>query len=638
MQKLILLLCFLFPSIFLFGQWTKLHDVPFINHHTNGFGLNGKAYVVQGQSETINGQSGNMMWEYDPLSDSWTEKGLTPARSRGFAIGDDMNGKYYFGFGTDRNDVWEYDPITNEYKELPTCPCEGRGHPAFVAHNNKIFMGAGSGNNGDLKDWWIFDFATQTWEQKEDMLGERRHHPYQFGIDDAIYVGGGHRGNWLKWDIINETWSAIDDFPGGRVAGTQFSHKGKGFILSGDKVDHTALEENSFLMYDPGTDQWIDLPFEREMHRWACSSFIIDDFLYYFGGIGYVDGGSDEPMFKFDISTVSCLAPIRIFTTDITESSAGLFWSESISGEIDHFQWREEGAEWLTVETTESLNTINDLSPCTNYEFRVHTNCGDDGDSYSQVVPFRTIGCGVCLDKTFCELTSFESQNAFLESVSINDYTNQSGDNEGYEEFTNSSEVEVSIGGSFELMINPNISGSAQNYRTKVFMDFDGDSEFSDEELLLDETAAVGAALERVVDIPLSAVIGLSRIRIIFSLNPIFGPCSSSSSQEGEVEDYCVTIVDELTRVKSLEEVVNSLVVFPNPIQDNLKINLSGFENIGTVSLENIHGVSLLSNRINKQDQTELVLSTAQIPNGIYIIRVSTMNGEQIAVKKIVKN
>ena len=38
------------------------------------------------------------------------------------------------------------------------------------------------------------------WSQKEDVPGFPRHHPFQFGIDDFIYVGGGHVASWHKFD------------------------------------------------------------------------------------------------------------------------------------------------------------------------------------------------------------------------------------------------------------------------------------------------------------------------------------------------------------------------------------------------------------------------------------------------------
>ena len=143
MKKLVLLIIpLLLPLCNLQAQWEQLKDTPFTKHHSNGFGVNGKAFIFEGTYDNDGpNEISNEVWEYSPDTDTWTQLDDFPGPGRAIAIGDDMDGKYYFGFGTDRNDLWEYDPVTNEYTELPSCPCIPRAHPALVAHNNKIYMG-----------------------------------------------------------------------------------------------------------------------------------------------------------------------------------------------------------------------------------------------------------------------------------------------------------------------------------------------------------------------------------------------------------------------------------------------------------------------------------------------------------------
>ena len=637
MKRSILFFLTLFITHLAISQWTQLKNAPFINHHSNGFGANGKAYIVQGEPQILNGQNGNMMWEYTPETDSWEALGLTPARATTLAIGDDMNGKYYFGFG-DNSDVWEFDPATKQYKQLPSCPCERRGHPAFVAHNNKIFVGAGSGDYSDLTDWWVFNFDTNTWEQKEDIPGERRHHPYQFGIDNAIYVGGGHEENWLRWDINEETWSAIDDFPGGRVAGTQFSYQDYGFVLSGDAIDHAALEEKSFLMYAPETDQWYDLPFEKTMHRWACSSFIIDNFLYYFGGIGYVDGGDDSNMWKFDFNSISCLAPSRIFATELTESSVNLFWSESLTGEIDHFQYRAEGDKWITVETTGSLYFLDGLTPCTNYEYRIHVDCEVDGEVYSDSESFRTKGCGTCIDETYCEADSYWTGNGHISTVSINGYTNNSGDNDGYAQFTNSSDTELVIGEDFDFSTNLSTTSSVNEYNLKVYLYINHDGEFTDEGLLIDEKNLVGT-FQTLAKIPVTAESGLSRLRVILQVyNDIPGPCGSNDFLDGEVEDYCVTLVNELTSTDESDNYSeHSMQIFPNPFNNYFKIKYDHLAECQQLNIENIQGKTIFTQDLSNNRVNEMTIKDLDLSKGLYIVRLIDKSGQKSASKKLVK-
>ena len=285
-------------------EWVKLNDTPFLRHHSNGFGIGDKAYIFVG----VDGESNQVskdFYMYDSTSDTWTQLDDFPGAARSIAIGDDWNDKYYFGFGSSSfstlTDLWEFDPATMEFTQLPSCPCIGRNHPGFVAHNDKIFMGSGSSNNGDLKDWWEYDMISQVWTQKDDIPGDNRHHPFQFALDNVVYIGGGHVFNWSAYDIETGEWSAINSFPEGRVAGTQFSYNGKGYALSGDDYLHRALPQaETFLEYDPATDFWTELTPHPSASRWAPSSFIIDGAVYLFGGYDNSDF-NDRSLYKYQL-------------------------------------------------------------------------------------------------------------------------------------------------------------------------------------------------------------------------------------------------------------------------------------------------------------------------------------------------
>lgn len=165
-----LIFSFVFAFFYLISfaqQWQKLKDTPFLKHHSNGFGFNGKAYILQGINTEL---EANEFWEYDPKEDSWTSLDPFPGPPRGYAIGVDLDGKFYYGFGFDAdkdlNDLWVFDPVDLSFTELASCPCAGRYHPALVGLNGKIFMGAGSSTTGDLKDWWEYDVASDKWAKK----------------------------------------------------------------------------------------------------------------------------------------------------------------------------------------------------------------------------------------------------------------------------------------------------------------------------------------------------------------------------------------------------------------------------------------------------------------------------------------
>jgi N-acetylneuraminic acid mutarotase len=93
----------------------------------------------------------------------------------------------------------------------------------------------------------------------------------------------GHGGpviykDWYRLDTVNNRWQRLRDFPGeARVAGTQFSHNGYGYVLSGDGDDHSYMLEGEFWQYDHDTDIWNQMPSHPDVSRWAPGSLVIGD-------------------------------------------------------------------------------------------------------------------------------------------------------------------------------------------------------------------------------------------------------------------------------------------------------------------------------------------------------------------------
>lgn len=275
-------------------EWQPVADLPsdFLVHHGVGFGLNGKGYLVTGASQ--NGYRKDF-YQYDPATNSWSKLPDFPGPARSFAIGDTYNGKAYIGFGVDSegnslNDLWEFDPVDTSWTQLSDCSCIGRAHPAFVAQNGKIYMGLGN-DASNLRDWWIYDMATDSWERGERFPAARRHHPFQFGIGNDVFAGLGHGDNeifdeWYRYDPEIDQWTQVENIPAeGRVAGTQFAFDERGYVLSGDGDDHSTMPTGEFWKYIPEEDRWEQLPPHPGISRWAPSSFIVEDKIYFMGGI-----------------------------------------------------------------------------------------------------------------------------------------------------------------------------------------------------------------------------------------------------------------------------------------------------------------------------------------------------------------
>ena len=320
LTSFLLILCC--GSLITFAQdWEQKANFPNQERdHPVGFHINGTAYLLTGMYE----ENGNNFilrdfYTYDVANDEWASQGNFPGEARGFSIGLAHQGKGYIGFGAGRqlhDDLWEYDPQTDNWEQLPDCPCDARRHPALEAVNGKIYVGLGDGQSGNLKDWWVLDLETEQWSQIPDMPGPPRHHPYHFTIAGKIYAGMGHGArfaqgsspqgvlsDWYEYDPKDSAWTQLNEFPGQpRVAGTQFSHSGKGYVLSGDGSDHGFMDSGQFWQYSPQTDEWKELPAHPGVSIWAPTSFVADGYVYQTGGLNRKTDNRINKTWRFDLT------------------------------------------------------------------------------------------------------------------------------------------------------------------------------------------------------------------------------------------------------------------------------------------------------------------------------------------------
>jgi N-acetylneuraminic acid mutarotase len=310
---LFLNLCFLFAHA---QTWETLASLPASaqeRHHPTTFSIDGIGYLVCGADD--NAVSMNDFYSYDPQTNTWTTKTNFPGPSRGFAYAVESETKGYMGFGYQYEpgnsieqylaDLWEYDPLTDTWTELAPFPGSARIHPAMVYLNGKIYVGCGGDALGDLGDWWEYDIDTDTWTAKATFPGSDRHHPYYFAIGDYAYVGMGHSGpnifkDLYRYDPNTDSWQQMADIPDqARVAGTQFSFGGKGYMLSGQGNTHQNLPTGEFWEYDPLTNSWLQLTPHPGEGRWAPGSFVINGAVYFM--CGESNSGLEKDMMRYQI-------------------------------------------------------------------------------------------------------------------------------------------------------------------------------------------------------------------------------------------------------------------------------------------------------------------------------------------------
>tara|TARA_R110002072_G_scaffold124971_2_gene260605 strand:+ start:954 stop:2165 length:1212 start_codon:yes stop_codon:yes gene_type:complete len=315
MNKILLSTLFLFSTTIIAQSWERLSNIPIGKHHFISFSLDGKGYAVTGTSSLE--QATNDVYQYDPITDTWSSLTDFPGAARSFGIGTVANGKAYLGFGANAtqflNDFWSFDPSDSSWTQLASCGCSSRRHPALIAIGDRIYVGLGDNDIiGNLRDWWMYDINANTWTRIADLPGPQRHHPYMFNAGGEVFAGLGHGFNgsfgviynsWYKLDTALNTWSAMNNFPGeARVAGTQFSFNGHGYVLSGDGSDHNYMPTGEMWRYNPDRDAWNELTAHPGISRWAPASFVIDNDVYFFGGLNRVTNSFPIDLWKFDLT------------------------------------------------------------------------------------------------------------------------------------------------------------------------------------------------------------------------------------------------------------------------------------------------------------------------------------------------
>jgi hypothetical protein len=83
---------------------------------------------------------------------------------------------------------------------------------------------------------------------------------------------------------------------------------------------------------------------------------------------------------------------------------------------------------------------------------------------------------------------------------------------------------------------------------------------------------------------------------------------------------------------RSAEQMLNKVVLYPNPVKDILMVKVEGLQTGAGVQVFNISGVMVSSQRLINSSQT---LSLKGLPAGMYYVQVN--NGTQRSTYKIIK-
>lgn len=261
------------------SSWTSYTPPPSnadrLTHATVYDPDNDKIYMIGG---TPNGQPGsnvNLVYRYDPVTDSW-ETNLAPMpQARGWIQGAYWDGKIYIAGGytnsqTAANTFYIYDIATNSWTTGPTLP-EGRVAHGTVAWNGNIYVigGVRPDLSSGSQTVYRYDIANGTWSNATQLPQQ-----YDMGgvtiLGDTIFIVSGYnRGGGTAWTDIyagiidptnpdSITWVDLGPLPYPNILAAACGLRGKVFMIGGFENASTATYKA--WEYDIATATWSQLP------------------------------------------------------------------------------------------------------------------------------------------------------------------------------------------------------------------------------------------------------------------------------------------------------------------------------------------------------------------------------------------
>ncbi len=141
----------------------------------------------------------------------------------------------------------------------------------------------------------------------------------------------------------------------------------------------------------------------------------------------------------------------------------------------------------------------------------------------------------------YCESGSQYSCTTYISRVSLGGVANTTNGctTGGYSLFDNLN-IELKQGEAYALQVAPGFSNYVYPEYWRVWIDYNGDKQFDDSEIILAGQTNTRSGLERTITIPQDAQVGTTRMRVSMKWGAY--PTACEVFKHGEVEDYEITI------------------------------------------------------------------------------------------------
>lgn len=316
-----------------------------------------------------------------------------------------------------------------------------------------------------------------------------------------------------------------------------------------------------------------------------------------------------------------CVAPNQasVMLVNETETTLSFSWESVLAATSYELGIAVSGTEMYSYFTAEANEyTFTGLEPCKSYDIIIQTLCaGEEESGFTLAVTEVTPGCGNCTDFDFCGSLSEDASDEWISLVNLNSISNSTGSDGGYGDYTDIS-TSLVRGNQYEIILHPGFAGFQYNEYFRVWIDYNQDGSFADNELAFDAGQASSAPVSGDIIVPANAVLGSTRMRVSMKYFGFFGTpqLACETMEYGEVEDYCVTIEQS---VGLDESGLMPLSVFPNPASGSVQINFSGEPEGALFNAFDLSGRRVLEERLTGSLTT---VDISALSPGMYFLRV----------------
>lgn len=271
--------------------WTKKTTIPTLRGAAIAEVINGKIYIIGGNSgaPAFSGLAANEI--YDPIANKWEQKSPMPTPRGFFASGVVNDTIYTFGGGYSSGSsiVEAYDPVTNTWSRKADML-----NPRFCMRaavvDKKIYLFCGNYNEHNCQ---AYDPATNKWTEKTPMPSDGGGNLSVTAYNDSVIYtfGGSSNSTWSEpWQALStvyeynpeaDLWTKKKDMPTPRFGFQTVLVNGKIYAIGGSQARNTSLA--TVEVYDPVANTWEKKP-NMPINSFDFAGAVVDNKIYVISG------------------------------------------------------------------------------------------------------------------------------------------------------------------------------------------------------------------------------------------------------------------------------------------------------------------------------------------------------------------